>query len=244
MNEWFKTWFNSEDYLTLYKHRDDEDAQRLIKLVFNNVDGHKLANVLDVACGAGRHSIIFAKKGLKVTAFDISKNLLKIGKERAGKDNLKVDFFCGDVRKVCLKKQFDIVINFFTSFGYFENDGDNFMLFSDAYDYLRKDGYFCFDYFNIEYLKNNLVPLTVSEEAGISITQKRKISGNRVIKEIMISSSEGSNKFYESVALYSRSRIETEMKNRGFIIGNEFGDYYGSYFNLNESPRLTIFAKK
>ncbi|RJP68301.1 MAG: class I SAM-dependent methyltransferase [Ignavibacteriales bacterium] len=244
MSAWYKTWFNSENYLDLYKHRGDEDAENLISLIWKNVDCNKIKSVLDIACGAGRHSIKIAGKGLKVTAFDISLNLLKIAKTTADELSLDVDFFCGDIKKPCIKTSFDLVTNLFTSFGYFEKDEENFALFADVYKYLGKDGCFCFDYFNIDYLKRNLVPFSCSEENGKKITQKREFSANRVIKDIIIADGEQNEYFQESVALYSKEEIETELKKNEFRIENIYGDYFGSVFNQTESPRLIIFARK
>jgi len=244
MNEWYKSWFNSDDYLDIYKHRDDKDAENLLSLIWNNVNCKKVNRALDIACGPGRHSIKMAEKGIKVTAFDISINLLRIGKEIADNLSLEVDFFCGDIRKPCLKINFDLVTNLFTSFGYFENDKENFALFTDAYDYLNKDGCFCLDYFNINYLKNNIVPITCTEKNGRKVIQKRMITGSRVIKEIEISIGEMTKCFQESVALYSKEKIETELIKLGFIVENLYGDYFGSVHNENESPRLIIFARK
>jgi len=244
MSEWFKSWFNSDDYLDLYKHRDDKDAENLLSLVWENVNSKRVNRVLDIACGPGRHSIKIAEKGIKVTAFDISLNLLKIGKETADKLSLDVNFFCADIRKPCLKINFDLVTNLFTSFGYFENDDDNFSFFTDAYHYLNNGGYFCLDYFNINYLKNNLIPLTCTEENSRKVVQKREITECRVIKDIIITQGESTNCFQESVALYSKEKIEAELIKQGFKVESLYGDYFGSAFNKTESPRLIIFARK
>ncbi len=244
MSEWYKTWFNSENYLDLYKHRGDEDAENLLLLIWKNVDVDKIKHVLDIACGAGRHSLKIAERGIKVTAFDISINLLKIGKALADDLLLNVDFFCGDIKKPCIKMKFDLVTNLFTSFGYFDKDEENFAFFDCVYRYLLKYGYFCLDYFNIDYLRKNLVPMSCSEENGKKIVQKRRICDNRVVKDIMIFQDDYTSHFQESVALYSKEKIEAELKKVGFKIENSFGDYFGSAFNQTESPRLIIFARR
>ena len=73
--EWYKDWFNSEEYLKVYRHRDQKEANELVQLVINNIDVSKVKNVLDMAAGSGRHAVIFAKKGFNVTAVDLSENL-------------------------------------------------------------------------------------------------------------------------------------------------------------------------
>ena len=67
---WYNDWFNSEYYLKVYKHRDEVEAERLVSLILNNVNLEGGSNILDMACGSGRHAIAFAKKGFNVTAID------------------------------------------------------------------------------------------------------------------------------------------------------------------------------
>ncbi len=73
---WYKDWFNSENYLKIYSHRDESEAQRLVELIAKNLNLKSNSKVLDMACGSGRHAIIFAKKEFDVTAVDLSQRLM------------------------------------------------------------------------------------------------------------------------------------------------------------------------
>ena len=121
-SEWFKDWFNTQEYLSLYKHRNEDEAEQHIKLILDNVETFAGYRVLDMACGAGRHAILLAKKGLIVTAVDLSDNLLSIAKKTANEENLKIEFVKSDIREFNTNLDFDLVVNLFTSFGYFESD--------------------------------------------------------------------------------------------------------------------------
>ena len=120
MKEWFKDWFNTEEYLNVYRHRNEQDAKELIELILENINIHLGCNILDLACGAGRHSILFAQRGYKVSAVDLSKNLLKVALDAAIKAKVKINFIKADLRNLCIKPKFDLVVNLFTSFGYFD----------------------------------------------------------------------------------------------------------------------------
>ena len=37
-SEWFKDWFNTQEYLNVYQHRNESDAEDHIKLILENVD--------------------------------------------------------------------------------------------------------------------------------------------------------------------------------------------------------------
>lgn len=52
----------------------------------------KNIRVLDIGCGTGNFSIKLAKMGCKVTAIDISDEMLKIAKEKAKNEGLDIEF--------------------------------------------------------------------------------------------------------------------------------------------------------
>jgi 2-polyprenyl-3-methyl-5-hydroxy-6-metoxy-1,4-benzoquinol methylase len=244
MTEWFKEWFDTKEYLDVYRHRNDADAEKLIGLILANVDLYKNADILDLACGAGRHSILFAEKGFNVTAVDLSKNLLKLARRRAEDAGININFVNADLRDFCITSKFDLVVNLFTSFGYFETDDENFSLFYTAYELLRPGGYFVIDYFNPGYLQQNLVPFSEDIIDGKKIIQERKIMGNRVIKDITIAKNSIRTKFMESVRIYSASELLSALEKSGLKISVIFGDFNGSKFDLNSSSRIIIISGK
>ena len=241
---WYNDWFNSEYYLKVYRHRDEDEAERLVSLILNNVNLEGGSNILDMACGSGRHAIAFAKKGFNVTAIDISQRLISDAKQNASEVNVEIDFVLSNILEYTDKRKYHLAVNLFTSIGYFENDKDNFKIIDKANDFLLKGGYFVLDYFNKEFLLKNLVPTTVFSENGLRITQNRSIQNNRVRKDISIDKNGSVEKFYESVRLFSYLEIHNFLKSAGFTVYKEFGDYFGDNFNVDTSPRLIIFAHK
>ncbi len=102
--EWFKDWFASKEYLDVYNHRDNKDAHKVISLILSQIDLPTNANVLDAACGAGRHAIRLAELGYDVTAFDLSETMLNIAKKNAEKKKLVINFLVNDLREFILIK--------------------------------------------------------------------------------------------------------------------------------------------
>ena len=241
---WYQDWFNSENYLRVYRHRDETEAERLVELIINNTELESNSKILDMACGSGRHSIILAKKGFDVTAIDISQRLISDAKTNANQNDVKINFILSDILKFQTSDRFKLALNLFTSIGYFESDDDNFQVILNAYQFLDKGGYFVIDYFNKKYLTANLIPTTIFSENGYRITQNRSIHKHRVIKDIMIEKNGSIEEFYESVRLYSYDEMLDYFKKAGFSIIKEFGDYNGNKFNHDSSPRLIIFGRK
>ena len=241
---WYKDWFNSENYLRVYSHRDQTEAERLVELIAKSLNLKANSSVLDMACGAGRHAVTFAKSGFKVTAVDLSQRLISEAKKNANQEGVELDFVLSDILEYETSKKFDLVVNLFTSIGYFENDEENYAVIKKAFNVLNQGGYFVLDYFNKDFLLKNLIPTTVFSENGMKITQNRAIEKTRIVKKITIANNGSSEEFYESVRLYSFEEISDYIKKAGFTIIKQYGDYFGNNYESETSPRLIIFAMK
>ena len=241
---WYEEWFNTKEYLEVYKNRDDVEAEILTELILSNIAIEGSAKILDMAAGAGSHSINFARRGFNVTAVDLSKNLIKVAKENASVYDFSIDFVHSDIRKFETSDKFNLILNLFTSIGYFEDDEENFELLRKAYNLLKPGGCFVLDYFNRNYLEANLVPSSVETINGSVINQNRSIQGSRVIKEIEIKKNGDTKKYFESVRMFSFNELQTELENTGFKINATFGNLDGKPFVLETSPRVIIIASK
>ena len=244
MTEWFEDWFNSKEYLEVYQHRNESDAKLLFKLIIKNIEIPRKGKVLDLACGPGRHSILFARKGFDVTGIDLSENLLRVAESAARKEKLEIQFIKADLRNIELTETFDLVVNLFTSFGFFDKDEDNFSIFRTASDLLKPGGYFVFDFLNSAFIENNLVRESREDKLLEKIIQKRRIEGDRVIKDIIIKYKGTVKTFYESVKLYRVGELKEAIKEKGLAIKKTFGDFTGRDFMEESSPRIIIIAQK
>lgn len=240
---WYKDWFSSKFYLELYKHRDEAEAKNIVNLIQRKIPLRTDSKVLDVCCGAGRHSLELAKRGYEVTGFDLSKFLISEAKKNLNsskESSLKVKFLLKDMRRFNFNKKFDIAINIFTSFGYFESNEENFKVFKNVSNSVRKNGFFVFDYLNEGFLKDNLVAESKELINGNEVTLKRRIESDFIVKDIMIEK----RCFTEVLKLYSFEKIKDVLKNYRFIVKNVFGDYLGNRYFSKKSKRLIIFAQK
>lgn len=244
MSNWFQDWFETPEYLSVYRRRDDYDAGRLLALFLESARLAPGASILDLACGAGRHSLQLAAMGFNVTGVDLSNNLLRIAREHAAAEMLTAEFIQEDIRSLNLSTKFSAVINVFTSFGYFESDEENFHLFTTAYRHLLKGGFFLFDYFNSYWLSRSLVPLSYEEIEGYSFHFKREVLNSRVLKHIEIVNGSTVKKYMESVALYTPEQITASLEQNGFRVLRLYGDYLGAPFESLTSARLVVLCQK
>ena len=253
-DKWFKKWFNSGDYLDLYSHRNSKDAAKIAGLIFRNIKLPEGAKVLDLACGNGRHSIYFAKKGYDVLGIDLSPFLINSAKSKLKTEYAKhrenLSFEIRDMRSINHKNEFHLVVNLFSSFGYFESSRENQKVISSVSKSLVNKGYFFFDFLNTGYLEKNLVPFDYSAGNRKLIVQVREINKGFVVKNILIAKSKHRaaglevNHFQEIIKLYSIDDFSAIFPKHGLKIIKTFGNYSGSRFNKQKSERLIILAQK
>ena len=90
MTEWFEEWFG-EEYLHLYPHRDEAEAARAAELLQANLPWRADLRILDVGCGAGRHTRALAQAGARVTGIDLSRTLLGHARHCSGATFARAD---------------------------------------------------------------------------------------------------------------------------------------------------------
>lgn len=251
---WYKEWFNNSFYLELYKHRDNTDAKKIVSLIAKHITLPKNSKVLDLACGNGRHSVLFAQKGWDVLGVDLSPYLINEANKKLKKDYRsykdKLEFEIRDMRSIAHKNEFDLVVNLFSSYGYFDKDSENKKVIKGISASLKKGGYFFFDFLNETHLRKALVPFDISRRNHNIVIQVRNIIAGFVKKEIILikKNPKGGypliSNFYEKIKLYSINDFRNIFTQNGLKIIKTFGDYKGSRFNQNSSERLIILAQK
>src|SRR5437879_6135958 len=118
----------------------DEQVAQVLALA-----GVDAGAALDLCCGPGRHSVALAKRGLTVTAVDRSAFLLGKARERASAAGVNVEFIEEDMRRFRRPGSFDLICNLFTSFGYFESEGEDLEVLRNIRESLKPGGVFVID---------------------------------------------------------------------------------------------------
>jgi ubiquinone/menaquinone biosynthesis C-methylase UbiE len=82
------------------------------------------AKVLDVPCGDGRISIELAARGHDVTGVDLNETFLAEAARKAGDRGLSARWEQGDMRDLSFESEYEAALNFWGSFGYFDEGGN------------------------------------------------------------------------------------------------------------------------
>lgn len=240
--EWFDDWFESPWYLKLYSHRTDEEATKAIELFRSKTQLPPSSRVLDLCCGTGRHARSLAECGYRVTGIDYSQYFIAKATRENTLDTL--EFIHCDMRDTYPDPPYDAVVNFFTSFGYFEDDAENLLVLKQVHAALRTDGWLLLDYLNEAKVRAHLVPRSVKSLDGAVITEERRIEGVYVIKNITIEYEGNTQHFEERVKLYTLHDFTALCAASSLEIQEYFGSYTAEKYDPTSSPRLIILARK
>jgi SAM-dependent methyltransferase len=235
---WYKEWFG-EDYLELYAHRDREEAGRHVDFVERHLGGERPRAVLDLACGSGRHTEELRHRGYRCLGIDLSLTLLTVAKglPRVGGDMRHLPFADGT---------FDWVLNFFTAFGYFEEERENFQVLEEVSRILAPGGRFLIDFLNSSQVVKGLRPREVREtgERRVEIERWYDSVEKRINKRIRIRDQTGSVRtFLESVRAYSADEMACGLRWAGLEADDLYGAFDGTPHD-QDSERLILVGHK
>lgn len=240
--EWYKDWFGKE-YLLVYPHRNESEAQRQIDFLQKYVGIPKDAKILNLCCGNGRHALELKKLGYDVVGIDLSEELLNVAQEKASEDGIDLKLVRCDMREIPYVDYFDLIVQFFTSFGYFESDDENQRVLSAISKSLKIGGKFLIDYLNPDCIIRNLIDKDEKTILDISLIQERWIDNltHRVNKKITMIKDGKSSIFHESVRLYSLNEIREMADKVGLKLTDVYGDFDGSEY-VSDSPRMILIG--
>jgi len=202
--------------------------------------------VLDLCCGPGRCSIALAKRGFRVTGVDRTKYLLGKARAKARAARLKIEWVEKDMRDFVRPESFDLVINMFTSFGYFDDKGEDMAVLKNMFASLQPGGACLIEMLGKERLAKVLQATTSSElPDGTVVVERHKIFDDwtRVGNEWWIVRNGRVKTFKFHHTIYSGQELRDRLERAGFVdvrlYGNLDGDEYGP-----DAERLIAVGRK
>jgi len=244
--EWFRDWFD-ENYEIVYRHRTEAEAEDFVShwpIDWNALTGKR---ALDIGCGNGRFSRAISGRGMKPTGIDLSVEQLRLAATNSSGGDV-TRYIRADMRQLPLKPCFSLVVNLFTSFGYFDHDENHSDALGAITRLLLPGGIIIIDLPCREHAIREVAQraLTTRTVGGVEIEEKRSLveRNARFEKEIRLSK-EGVVSYYrESVRLFSAEEL-LGMTTAASLRQIEplWGDYAGGTMS-DSKPRMVYFGKK
>lgn len=241
--EWFYA-FYEQDYFRKTPEQVDKGVTQAIPHVEFLMDVLELSlddRILDLCCGYGAHAITLARRGYNITGFDLCKRALRLARGKAQRDNVEIPLVRGDMRWLPFKGGFDVVYNYFSSFGYFEDDSQDLMVLEGAARALKPGGRFLIENINGAKILSNF------QQASPNGSQKRTYdaeTGRLRAKWKFVNEDTGESREHPTVQrLYSIDELSSMLDSVGLRPLNAYGDIRKTEYG-KDSSRMIILARK
>ena len=256
MKNWWQSFFKPITGEVMFKPRHGKQTQLEVKQVLKELGGTKNLKILDLCCGEGRHSVVFAKKGHDVVGLDYSYNFLKVAQQQASKLKLPIKFVKADMKKTSdffEKNNFDAVVSLYNSFGYFDKRADDFRTIKEVNKVLKPGGYFIINTLNGSGVKVRIQKpvsmgyevsknLFMIDKAYLDLKKMRTHSNWTIIDARKKKTSIFRGLFGQNI--YTHKEMCQMLKKAGFKVIKTWGTLQGGDFNEKDSWHQTILAKK
>jgi SAM-dependent methyltransferase len=205
--------------------------------------GHE---VLDIACGTGRHAIELAKRGIEVTGVDFNGAILEVAERKAEEQLVEVLFLKNDMRCLRFREEFDAAYSYWTSFGYFEDESHDYVVLRRIAESLRPGGKFLIDLMVAETLlpvfrSEHVHALDGSGSAELRQTVRLDFETGRAEGEWTFIENGRERTVRSSLRLYNYRELCALLREAGFGRIEGFDTKTGQPFGLG-ATRLAMVA--
>lgn len=244
--QWWEEMFGEDFERTSY----EQDPRQLIRNVDFIVESLALkpgAKVLDLACGDGAIAIELAKRGFDVVGFDISTPQLARARERAARASCSVEFIKGDMRELDYDGEFDAVLCWDASFGFFEEEKNQTVL-RHVYRALKLGGTFLLDVPNRDFVVEHQPSQNWFEgDACVCMDDMHVdfITSRLFVKRTLMLEDGRNREWVYSMRLYGLHEMGLMLHTLGFRVTQVSGQVAtpGVFFGA-KAPRLIVLSDK
>ena len=181
--------FAPDDYLYFYHLRlSAERTEGEVELIWRLLGLESGMAVLDLACGHGRIANRLAERGCQVVGLDASPGFLDVARRDAvalaHQGIVAPEYVLGDMRHFPWNERFDGIVNWFTAYGFFDDEGNRGVL-HEAQRALKPDGKLLIEHINRDVVLSHLQGAAVVERDGnYMIDQSRyDVTSGRMLTE-------------------------------------------------------------
>jgi SAM-dependent methyltransferase len=200
-------------FLEKVDDRADTEVSTLIRLLEGQGHGSG-STLLDAPCGIGRHSLRLGYLGYNVTGIDLSPLYIEIAKQKCESENVTAEFIIGNIQKLQTslgdRRGYDVIINMFTSNGYFGKSGD-IAMFSRFREVAAYDATLVVQTVNRDWLVRNFEPEGMGKAGDFRVIQNRTF-------EFETSTIMNNWEFWEGSGPDIRHRLSIEMNHRVYSL--------------------------
>ncbi|MDD5629254.1 MAG: class I SAM-dependent methyltransferase, partial [Elusimicrobia bacterium] len=202
--------------------------------------------VLDLCCGPGRHSLLLARKGLRVTGLDFCEPYLRQARRRARRLRVRPRFVQGDMRAIPFRGEFDAAVNLYTSFGYFRRRGEDLAVLRGVRRALKPGGRLLMEMMHRPWLIRHFTQRDWTELDGGYLLEERELqdAGRRVATRWVRVYPDGRSRERRlDLRCYDRASLSGLLRRAGLVPVRFWGGCSGEPLRP-DSQRLMVMARR
>ena len=245
---WYETFFG-DNYLDVYGHHlSAEGAEHEASFVERVLELKTGESLLDLCCGPGRHALLLAQRGLRVTALDLSQPYLDAAAAEAKRRSIEIETVHADMRAPGFDGRFDAVINMFSSFGYLESEAEDAKVLRGVAAALRPGGRALFDLINREWVIRNQVADESRTGANETVYLEHReldlVTSRNHVTFIAIAP-DGSRHDLDGhhIRLYTLTELIGMLEAAGLRLERVYGGFDGEVYGV-DTRRMIVVATK
>ncbi len=218
-----------------------EQVDQLIEL-----SGVHAGVLLDLCCGPGRYAVPLALRGFHVTGVDSTSFLLEKAMGYASEKGVDVEWVQEDMRRFVRPESYDLAINMYTSFGFFDDPNENMAVLKSVHASLKPGRVFIIDVGGKEIIARifEATGSTDLQDDGLIVQRRRVIDGWSRMENEWILIKDGSMRTLRLRHwLYSGKELSDMLGVAGFSSVRLYGDFDGSPYDQS-AKRLVAVAEK
>ena len=245
---WYVNFFG-DDYLNIYRHTfTAERTEKEVAFAERQLGLKAGARVLDLCCGPGRHSVLLAKRGYRVTGLDLSQPYLDLAQRAATDSKVAFDTVSADMREIPFNDYFDAAINMYSSFGYLESEAEDLKVLESISRSLKRGGRLLLDMLNREWAVANYIQNDWHAETdGTLYVEHRALdlaSSRMRVKFIIVGpNGERHDSIGHDIRLYTLTEMTRLLERVGLGGLEACGGFDGEPYGI-ESRRMVLCARK
>lgn len=204
------------------------------------------SRILDLCCGPGLFLVPLAARGHHVTGVDLSPAMLERAEAACREAAADVTLVREDMLTYAAPESYDVILNVFTSFGYFEDADDNAQVLHNAWRSLAPGGRLLVDVMGKEVLAGWIGrPQAVDLPDGSYVVQRDTVldSWRRLRTDWTLVRGESARTASIKSFLYSAAELHDLFVAAGFADVECFGDFDGGPYDQS-SRRLIVRGLK
>lgn len=241
---WYESMFQGLYAKVLPNVFSEEQTDQQAQLVRRLLRLRKGQRVLDVPCGMGRLTIPLARMGLRMTGVDLAGGYIRRARTLARREGLDICFVQEDMRGIEFDGEFDAAVNWFGSFGYFDEAG-NLEFCRRVHRALRPGGRFLIETMNRTHMVSHLRSQGEWTVGPISIRETVRLErgGRRVAATWTMSDGRTTEHQNLSIRLFTGAEMRAVLRQAGFTDVCLYGNPPLGRFTRH-SRRMLVVARK